>query len=300
LRGTSPVIVAAIAQAGGDEALEAELHASPHKILFEAYVDDNWDLFVMNADGSGRKNLTNTPDVHELYPQATPDGTKICFLADVQQGRDTLRSVYYMSADGTGRKLVADKARQPCWSPDGTKIAYLPQEFSRFNVADYVSKGLFIYDLKTGTSTPHPNPKIHHLYTLNWSKNGRWFVSTVHGGMGFGHAIIAIEVGGGGVYDLKIPGRSYDTRRRRRSGKQHAAGFQPDHDRLPKGLAPLSPRLLAGRQVHHLQRRAGRPLSRQRSGHAHAGCRDGRSAGEVEHLPDALQRRGHAVATDHP
>jgi Tol biopolymer transport system component len=199
-------MLAGHADAAGDDALQAELHASPYKILFESYVDDNWELCVMNADGSGRKNLTNTPDVHEMYPQASPDGTKICFLQDVEHDGDTLRSVYYMNADGSGRKLVAEKARQPCWSPDGTKIAYVPQEFSRFHVADYVSKGLFIYDLKTGTSTPHPNAKIHHLYTLNWSKNGRWFVSTVHGGMGFGHAIIAIEVNGDGVYDLKIPG----------------------------------------------------------------------------------------------
>jgi len=35
---------------------------SPHKIVFDSYVDDNWELFVINADGSGRKKLTNTPD----------------------------------------------------------------------------------------------------------------------------------------------------------------------------------------------------------------------------------------------
>lgn len=199
-------MLAGVAQAADDETLEADLRASPHKVLFESYVDDNWELFVMNADGSGRRNLTNTPDVHELYPQASPDGTKICFLADVHEGRDTLRSVYYMNADGTDRKLVAEKARQPCWSPDGTKIAYLPQEYSRFNVQDFASKGLVVYDLETGTSTPHPNEDIHHLYTLNWSKNGKWFVATVHGGMGYGHAILALEVDGNGVYDLGIPG----------------------------------------------------------------------------------------------
>lgn len=198
--------LAGTALSADNEALKAELRASPHKILFESYVDNNWELFVMNADGSGRTNLTNTPDVHELYPQASPDGTKICFLADVAKGKDTLRSVYYMNADGTARKLMAEKARQPCWSPDGTKIAYLPQEFGRFNVTDYVSKGLKIYDLESGKATPHPNPNIHHLYTLNWSHNGKWFVSTVHGGMGYGHAILALEASGDGVYDLKIPG----------------------------------------------------------------------------------------------
>jgi Tol biopolymer transport system component len=111
-----------------------------------------------------------------------------------------------MNADGSGRKLVAEKSRQPCWSPDSSKIAYLPQEFKRFNIADFVSKGLFIYDLKSGKATPHPNEKIHHLYTLNWSNNGKWFVSTVHGGMGYGHAILAIQADGDSVVDLKISG----------------------------------------------------------------------------------------------
>ncbi len=190
----------------GSEALKAELRSSPHKIVFESYVNDNWELFVMNADGSGRRNLTNTPDVHELYAQASPDGKRLCFLADVPRDSSTLRSVYYMNADGSGRKLVAEKARQPCWSSDGTRIAYLPQEFKRFNISDFVSKGLRIYDLETGATTSHPNPAIHHLYTLNWSSNGEWFVSTVHGGMGYGHAILALRVDGNEVYDLKIPG----------------------------------------------------------------------------------------------
>ncbi len=195
-----------MARADDNEAQKAELKSSRHNILFESYAADNWELFVMNADGTGRKNLTNTPDVHEMYPQASPDGSKICFLADVQQGRSTLRSVYYMNADGTGRMKVAEQARQPCWSPDGTKIAFVPQEFTRFRIDDYVSKGLRIHDLKTGQTVDHVNKKIHHLYGLSWSGDGEWIVSTVHGGMGYGHAILAIEIDGEKVIDLTIPG----------------------------------------------------------------------------------------------
>jgi Tol biopolymer transport system component len=188
------------------KALFSELQNSPHRILFESYDKNNWELFVMNADGSSRRNLTGTPKIHELYPQASPDGSKICFLADVGQGRDILRSVYFMNADSSKRTLVAEKARQPCWSPDGTKIAFLKQEFKRFNVTDYVSKGLFIYDVETGKTTEVPNKKIHHLYNLAWSADGDWIVSTVHGGMGYGHAILAIEIDGFKVVDLKLKG----------------------------------------------------------------------------------------------
>ncbi|NIA13297.1 MAG: hypothetical protein GWP08_04395 [Nitrospiraceae bacterium] len=187
---------------GGGEALRAY----PHKILFESYDEDNWEIFVMNADGSGRRNLTQTKKDHELYPQASPDGSRICFLADAETAGGTVRSVYYMEADGTGRRLVAEKARQPCWSPDGRRIAFVRQEFSKFRVADYVSKGLYMYDLDTGQTQAHPNDNIEHLYNLTWSADGRWIVATVHAGMGYGHANIAIEVDGMAVHNLGIPG----------------------------------------------------------------------------------------------
>ena len=203
------VFVCSLGASGEDSAegaLLAELGACPHRILYERYDGDNWDLYVMNADGAGKRNLTMTPEVHELYPQASPDGTKICFLADVAQGEDTLRSVYYMNADGSDRVLVAEQARQPCWSPEGRRIVFVKQEFDKFNVLDFASKGICFYDVDTGEITEHPNPEIEHLYNLNWSANGRWIVTTVHAGMGFRHGIIAIECGGRGVYDLGIPG----------------------------------------------------------------------------------------------
>jgi len=196
--------------AAEDDALSgpevSELQQYPHSILFEAYENNNWDLFRVGADGTGRKNLTNTPEVHELYAQASPDGTKICFLADTQRDGDTVRSVCLMNSDGSQSITVAEKSRQPCWNPMGTSIAFVRQEFSRFRVDDYVSKGLFIYDLKTGKTTEHPNQGIHHLYGLSWCGDGKWIVSTVHGGMGYGHAILAIEVDGDRVFDLGIGG----------------------------------------------------------------------------------------------
>src|SRR5438046_10695553 len=82
-------------------------------------VNDNWEIFVMNADGSSPVNLTNTPREQEHYPQASPDGTKICFSVDEGQGRDAIRSLFVMDADGTNRKKLVDHARAPFWRPDG-------------------------------------------------------------------------------------------------------------------------------------------------------------------------------------
>lgn len=41
------------------------------------------DLFLINADGTGRMRLTNTPDVLEAYPIWSPDGTRIAYVTDI-------------------------------------------------------------------------------------------------------------------------------------------------------------------------------------------------------------------------
>lgn len=198
------LLLTAVASSAGRTA--PDLAECPYKLVFETYRDGNWDLTMANADGSDEVNLTGTPDVNELYPHVSPDGTKVCFVVDEGEGDTKTRSVWYMNLDGTGRTKVADNARQPCWSPDGAAIAYLRAEFEKFTYLDYATKGLVTYELATGIHTPHPNSALHHLYNICWSPDGKWFVATVHGGMGYEHAILAFEANGTGVYNLGIPG----------------------------------------------------------------------------------------------
>ena len=185
---------------------ELNLKEIPFQIVYETYRKtngkENWELYLMNADGSEAVNLTNTPDVDELYPHASPDGTKICFVADEQVKNKKVRNVYYMNISGTGRAKVADNAQQPCWGPDGKIIAYLKGEFDRYTIADYATKGLFFYDLQTRKHREHPNRNLHHIYAISWSPDGSWFLATVHGGMGFKHAILAFRANGTKIYDL--------------------------------------------------------------------------------------------------
>ncbi len=70
-------VLAAAAQAQAQSPLRERLRALPYKIAYECYVNDNWEIFVMNADGSDPVNLTRTPKAHEHYPQISPDATKI-------------------------------------------------------------------------------------------------------------------------------------------------------------------------------------------------------------------------------
>jgi hypothetical protein len=83
------------------------------------------DILVVNTDGSGHDNLTETPGSDEHEPNWSPDGTKIAFTRGfliVDQGDvDVIRS------DGTSLgSLVGGAAidRMPAWSPDGSKVVF--------------------------------------------------------------------------------------------------------------------------------------------------------------------------------
>jgi len=164
----------------------------------------NWEIFIMNADGSEHVNLTNTPDIDEMYPHVSPDGTKIVFVADEGRGRrGKVRHVYYMNLDGSNRVHVVANGREPCWSFDGKSIAYLKGEYDRYTTREYATSGLTYYHLDDDWHQPHQNEELHHLYAICWSPDGRWFVGAVQGGMGYSDTIIAFEAFGKRVFDLE-------------------------------------------------------------------------------------------------
>lgn len=173
-----------------------QLKDYPSRLVYETYRDNNFELFLMNADGSNPVNLTKTPDVDEMYPHASPDGTKICFVADEGKGDTRRRSVYYMNIDGTGRTKVAENANQPCWSPDGTVIAYLGGVPFPLAADQCANKGLYFYDLKTGKRTEHVNKDIQRFLCISWSPDGKWFSASALGGLGYAHSVIVFEANG--------------------------------------------------------------------------------------------------------
>ena len=88
------------------------------------------DIYVANADGSGRQRLTRGPAV-DCAPVWSPDGRKIAFQRSlVRREGDRVVGfdfdVYVINGDGSGERNLTGDALSvaPMWSPDGQKIAF--------------------------------------------------------------------------------------------------------------------------------------------------------------------------------
>src|SRR5205807_1730972 len=92
------------------------------QIAFSTDRDGNPEIYVMNADGAGVRNLTNNP-AGDARADWSPDGTRIAFYSD----RDGNGEIYVINADGSGLRNLSNNPSldvEATWSRDGTRIAF--------------------------------------------------------------------------------------------------------------------------------------------------------------------------------
>lgn len=116
--------------------VEGDLHPnfSPdgRRIVFTSRRDRDFEIYVMNADGSNQKRLTNSRGI-DMHPVFSPNGRQIAFTSN----RDGNYEIYVMNDDGTNLRRVTNHPERddyPCWHPDGRQLVFVGERNSRFDL----------------------------------------------------------------------------------------------------------------------------------------------------------------------
>jgi Tol biopolymer transport system component len=112
-------------QSQPDEAQTALARSHGHKKPKGQIVYAADQIYVMRADGSRQRAITNIPGGYG-EPVWSPDGKRIAFVSE-REGPRFAFQLYVMNADGSGQTRITNEpvaARSPAWSPDGTRIAF--------------------------------------------------------------------------------------------------------------------------------------------------------------------------------
>ena len=150
------------------------------RIAFASNRDGNMELYVMSADGSNVRRITNHPAA-DVVPTWSPTGTQIAFTSD----RAGTPQIYIVGADGLNlRRLTTSEsyADRPTWSPAPfNEIAFAARTGPGFDIK--------IYDLASGVTrqitfgegtneSPAYSPNGRHL-AFTSTRAGRVQVFTI-------------------------------------------------------------------------------------------------------------------------
>src|SRR3989440_584307 len=119
------------------------------QIAFLSNREGYYEIYAINADGSGQVDLTNNPAT-DWEIAWSPDGSKIAFTSS----RDRNWEIYVMNADGsgvTGLTRATLYVNRPIWSPDGTRIAF---------------------EVATGTCHSVGCPRLRNIYVMSADGSG--------------------------------------------------------------------------------------------------------------------------------
>ena len=143
-------------------------------IAFASKRDGNWEIYVMEANGTNPRRLTDDW-ADDWHPSWSPDGQHIAFASK----RDGNWEIYVMEANGTNpRRLTDDWADDylPVWSPDGQHIAFASYRDGNFEIYVMKADGTNPRNLtnnSAGDSYPSWSPDGQHIAFVS-KRDGNW------------------------------------------------------------------------------------------------------------------------------
>jgi len=143
-------------------------------IAFTSRRDGNLEIYVMNADGSQQRNLTNDPAEDDAAAWS-PDGQRLAFN---RFGPDALR-LFVVNSDGSGLKQIARNASVTGWSPDGETLIVEQLSLQGLN---WVSQLARVRADGSGVITPLSGQLPSNCFDVRPSPDGAHFAALCHTG----------------------------------------------------------------------------------------------------------------------
>ena len=106
----------------GDFATGAAWSADGARLVFSSSHNDNSDVYVAAADGTGARRVTDARGI-DISASWSPDGKRIAFVSE----RAGTPQIYTMNADGSDVRRITFQGnynQEPAWSPKGDLIAF--------------------------------------------------------------------------------------------------------------------------------------------------------------------------------
>jgi Tol biopolymer transport system component len=123
---------------GGVSDQDPHFSADGQEIAFTSFgkqpsnAEGDFEVYLMNADGSGQRNLTNNAGLSEFVSDYSSDGREIAFSSFGVQPSNPEGDfeIYLMNADGANQRNVTNTAGSisdfdAALSPDGQTVAYV-------------------------------------------------------------------------------------------------------------------------------------------------------------------------------
>jgi eukaryotic-like serine/threonine-protein kinase len=108
--------------------LPTQIGGATGEIAFASQVNGAIQIFIINADGSNLRQITNIPE-GACQPDFSPDGKRIVFTSPCDGNTDYYphSSLYTMNIDGSGflpLSTLVGGDYDPAWAADGSHIAF--------------------------------------------------------------------------------------------------------------------------------------------------------------------------------